>query len=96
MTCVIIGFHSLPLDYLMRRDDEPVVYDGDRDTYESFEALAKDTVPFGGFKYEMDNEHFYKKLIALLKDTTAMECSLLLNKLLTLVPSKLLRGPYKK
>ena len=66
------GANTLSLDYLLREMEAPLQYEPRDKTFDTFEDLAKETVPFTGPKYKADNEMLYGLLIDLLRDTTAM------------------------
>lgn len=66
------GRNDLPLDYLLREIEPPLQYEPRTKSFDTFEELAKHTVPLSGPKYTSDNKLLYELLIDLLYDTTAM------------------------
>lgn len=68
----IVGQSHLPLDYLLRHDDEPFDYGVHKVGQVSFEELAKEAIPLWGHDYKSENKGFYQLLLGLVKDTSAM------------------------
>jgi hypothetical protein len=62
------GSMTLPLDYVIRKQTEPEIFDSAQASYDTFEAMAKHTVRLRGPAYRSDNNAVYSLITGLLPD----------------------------